>query len=264
MSKHCLSDVVAFITHILNLSHSEDVIPDSLKQAVIWPLIKNASLDKIIIKNYRHVSNLSQLSKVIEKFVGHHLSSHHDSQSLQDAFQSVYREGHSTTTALSEVCSDIHTAMDRRQELVWYFWMITYCCRDYLKQKVWTPQRCGLAWMRSYLHNHVERVVIGQSTVSTTRTQDMSPPGLCTGSVIFSLYTCSRWVISLEVMASAFTIMPMTYNWVSCELNPESLLDVESPRGFYLGNSPVDDREIISNPIIKRQFMPVVPVCADI
>ena len=89
MSKHCLSDVVPFITHVLNLSHGEEVISDSLKQAVIWPLIKNAFLGKIAIKNYRNVSNLSQLSKVIEKVVAHHLSSHLDSQSLQDEFQLV-------------------------------------------------------------------------------------------------------------------------------------------------------------------------------
>ena len=51
----------------LSLQHSE--VPTAMKKAIIIPPLKKASLDPDIDKNYRPVSYLSFVSKIIEKVV---------------------------------------------------------------------------------------------------------------------------------------------------------------------------------------------------
>ena len=222
-SKHCLSNVVPFITHVLNLSHSEEVVLDSLKQAVIWPLIKNVFLDNIIIKNYKHVSNLSQLSKVIETIVANCLSSHLDSQRLQDEFQSAYRDGHSIETAFLKVCSDIHMAMDRRQGTLLVLLDLSAAFDTFDDQILLYRlfKGCGLPRCDSAVDEIIPSQLCGASGnwpvyISTTRTQGgYESPGALYWAWWSFLCTCNWWVMSLEVVGSAFTIMPMTCNWVS-------------------------------------------------
>ena len=90
-------------------------MPSALKMACVHPLLKKLSLDRDILRNYRPVSTLSHLSKVIEKVVALRLSDHLDSQNLNEPFQFAYRRLHSTETALLRVCSDIRAALDRRK-----------------------------------------------------------------------------------------------------------------------------------------------------
>ena len=52
---------------IVNLSLTTGVFPTSCKSSIVVPLIKKNGLDCEVIKNYRPVSNLSFLSKIIEK-----------------------------------------------------------------------------------------------------------------------------------------------------------------------------------------------------
>ena len=64
-----LPAVTASITHIANLSLSSGIFPHELKSAVVKPLLKKQGLDKEVLKNYRPVSNLSFLSKCIERVI---------------------------------------------------------------------------------------------------------------------------------------------------------------------------------------------------
>ena len=64
------------ITRIVNKSLEEGLLPSNLKHANITPLLKKENLDKEILKNYRPVSNLPFLSKVIEKIVAAPLRTH--------------------------------------------------------------------------------------------------------------------------------------------------------------------------------------------
>jgi hypothetical protein len=69
-------------------------------------------LDKDVLKNYRPVSNLSFISKILEKVVVSRLECHLQPNSLLDDWQSAYRTGHSTETALLRVHQDIILALD--------------------------------------------------------------------------------------------------------------------------------------------------------
>ena len=64
-----LPTIIDTIMHIINLCLSTSVFPASFKSAVVLPLIKKPGLDPQVFKNYRPVSNLSFLSKLIEKVI---------------------------------------------------------------------------------------------------------------------------------------------------------------------------------------------------
>ena len=51
------------ITNIINLSLESGFVPPNLKTALVTPILKKACLDPDLLKNYRHVSHLSFVSK---------------------------------------------------------------------------------------------------------------------------------------------------------------------------------------------------------
>ena len=101
-----LSAVIDIILHIVNLSISTCIF---LSFSIIIPLIKKTGLDSevYVLKNYRPVSNLSFLSKIIEKVISTQLVTYIVDYGLTDDFQSAYKCGHSTETALLRVYNDI-------------------------------------------------------------------------------------------------------------------------------------------------------------
>ena len=112
--KKCEDELVPVLTLIVNTSLSCAEFPKELKRAFLTPLIKKIILDAEILKNYRPVSNLSFLSKLIERIVCVQLVNHLDKNGLYEVFQSAYRQLHSTETALLRVQNDILQAVDSR------------------------------------------------------------------------------------------------------------------------------------------------------
>ena len=87
--------------------------PISCKSSIVIPLIKKPGLDRVMLKNYRPVSNLSLLSKVIEKVISIRILGHILDNNIVDSFQSAYRAGHSCETALLRVYNDIVTTFGK-------------------------------------------------------------------------------------------------------------------------------------------------------
>jgi len=63
---HCSCVLAPIITRIVNLSIAAGEFPPQLKQSIITPLLKKTSLDKENLSNYRPISNLSTISKIVE------------------------------------------------------------------------------------------------------------------------------------------------------------------------------------------------------
>ena len=93
------------IVRIVNLSFKSGSMPSKLKEAVLKPLLKKTNLDHTEFKNYRSVSNLSFLSKVIEKVVALQLTSYLEDNRLCELLQSAYKKSHNTETALIKLSS---------------------------------------------------------------------------------------------------------------------------------------------------------------
>ena len=98
--------VVPLLTTIVNQSLSTGIFPSCMRSAVAKPLLKKHSLDPNVLKNIRTVSNLSFVSKLIEKLVLDQLFRHLDHNNLWHTFQSAYRPKHSTCLLYTSDAAD--------------------------------------------------------------------------------------------------------------------------------------------------------------
>ena len=87
------------------------LFPDIWKKAVVFSLLKKPGLD-VIFKNFRPVSNLSFVSKLIERAAFNQIHGH--LVNLYPVPQSAYRRTPSTETALLKVMNDILLNMNKR------------------------------------------------------------------------------------------------------------------------------------------------------
>ena len=99
------------LSHIINLSIIQGVVPDDFKSAKVVPIYKKN--DKTDVGNYRPVSILSVVSKVIERVISDQLEEYLVKQSLLYDFQSGFRHGFSTDTCLTYLTDYIRVQMDK-------------------------------------------------------------------------------------------------------------------------------------------------------
>ena len=90
-------------------------MPSNLNEAILIPLIKKACLDPEIFNRFRSISNLTYLSKLIEKVVATRLFDHMTTNGLHECLQSSYKKYHSTETALTCIHDDILRVIDEKQ-----------------------------------------------------------------------------------------------------------------------------------------------------
>ena len=93
---------------------------DGEKIAHITPLIKNHSLDSSFLKNYRPISNLSFVFKLIERVILRRLNKHLADNMLNEPLQSAYKKVHSCETLLVRIVNDLLIASDENEATVGY------------------------------------------------------------------------------------------------------------------------------------------------
>jgi hypothetical protein len=67
--KDNITDLSPFLCHLFNLSMMNGTFPSRFKTAYITPLLKSADLDPTDVRSYRPISNLSVISKLLERVV---------------------------------------------------------------------------------------------------------------------------------------------------------------------------------------------------
>jgi len=111
-NEEILPVVLPTLTKIINMSLAMGNVPHDLKKAIIVPGLKKPSLDVNEMKNYRPISNMSFLAKLLEKVVANQLVEYMSSQNIFDYMQSAYRKNMSCETALVKIKDDVDRILD--------------------------------------------------------------------------------------------------------------------------------------------------------
>lgn len=156
--KSCSGVFSQVIARLANLSFEHSTFPVKFKTAQVTPLLKKHCLDASDPANYRPISNLNTISKILERLVLVRIVPHASLSSSFDAVQSAYRKLHSTETALLKITDDNFAGFDNRQStiLVALDQSAAFDCVDHktLVSRLDTTfglTGCALDWIRSYL-----------------------------------------------------------------------------------------------------------------
>jgi hypothetical protein len=106
-------EILKPLCSLFNKSLREKVFPSDWKIAHVIPLFKNG--DKSLPSNYRPISLLSYVSKVLEKIIFKHVFNHLLENKLLYKFQSGFIQGHSTSHQLIELYHRILLALEAKQ-----------------------------------------------------------------------------------------------------------------------------------------------------
>ena len=196
MVKLHLNSLIPIVTSIVSQSLSSAVFPSEWKRAVVTPLLKRPSADAQVFSNYRPVSNLPFISKVVERVVANKLSAYLLESDLYPRFQSAYRKNHSVETALLRVQNDILQAIDTQEGVILILLDLSAAfdtiSHDILLFRL--KQRFGLTgnvlrWIASYLDGRSQVVVYNGQASSPLPVPHGVPQGSVLGPMLFSLYT---------------------------------------------------------------------------
>ena len=192
----CIDDLLPIINRVVNLSFNSASMPSSMKNAVLSPLLKKPSLDFEIFSNFRPVSNLKFLSKVIEKAAAIRLTNYLCDNDLNEGLQSAYKKHHSCETALLRVQNDILKSIDDKKCVVLLLLDLS-AAFDTVDHKILLHRlrsRFGikgkaLSWLQSYLTDRSQSVQIDGSTSSARPLRFGVPQGSVLGPLLYLLYT---------------------------------------------------------------------------
>ena len=160
--KSVLQYIDGQFTYICNLSLNQGVFPDILKIANVIPLYKKEH--PMIFSNYRPVSLLCSLSKVLEKIMYNRVISLLNENDVLFKYQFGFRKSHSTYLALTVLMDKLIKSLENGNYVVGVFLDFSKAF-DTVDHKILLAKLChygirgsALDWFSSYLTNRKQFV----------------------------------------------------------------------------------------------------------
>jgi hypothetical protein len=227
--------IVESLTYIFNLSIDQNIFPAPFKKAKVVPLPKNK--DTLDVNNYRPISLLSVLSKILEKHAHKYLSRYLESNSLLHPLQSGFRSRHSCASALTLLTDKWLEAINKFKISGVTFLDFTkaFDLVDHTlliqKLSVYLKNSKSLSFFRSFLENRTQEVFVHGTTSREGNVTHGVPQGSVLGPVLFCMFIndlplhISSSVVECHMLADDTTLQTQCSSPAEAELNLQSALN---------------------------------------
>ena len=210
MLKSTAPTIFPHLTRIFNLSLESEKVPSEWKTSSITPIFKAG--DPSSVSNYRPISLLSLVSKLLERQVHNVIMSHVLKNGFLSDMQFGFRPCASTQEAILAATRDWHRALENGQSVACVFFDLSKAF-DSLPHSLVLESlaRVGiggelLIWIRDYLSGRKQQVVLRGASSPPADVTSGVPQGSILGPLLFilSVDSLTRVSISLEGRLSLF------------------------------------------------------------
>ena len=186
------AQIATALSHIINLSFEQGVIPADLKIAKVIPIFKND--DNTLFKNYRPISILPSFSKIFEKLVHKRLFNYLTVNNILTQSQYGFQPGISTEYAILELQNRIICNMTENRWSLGVFLDLSKAFdtldHNILLSKLYAYGIRGVAldWFRNYLTDRYQYTKFKDELSSKLNIKCGVPQGSILGPLLFLIY----------------------------------------------------------------------------
>ena len=189
--KFFIDRIGLMLTHIINLSFENGIFPDRWKYALIKPIPKVTH--PLTETDYRPISLLCTLSKVMEKMASFQINNYLEKNNLLDPNQSAYKKFFGCNTALLKIADDIMDSIDD-SEITLLILLDFSKAFDTINHRLLLEKLSILGfssmarnWINSYLTDRYQKVVAKDDCSSFVRIKNGVPQGSILGPLLFNI-----------------------------------------------------------------------------
>ena len=190
--KDCSTSITEPLTFVINLSLSTGIVPTIWKTGKITPIHKSGTTDTP--DNYRPISVLPTLSKILEQAVHSRLIEYLESNRLLNPEQFGYRKKRSTKLASTLFIDDIRRSLDSGQMVGAVFLDLTKASdligHNVLLDKLYCYGISGgeLDWFTDYLFNRKQLANLNNNISDYHSIKQGVPQGSILGPLLFLIF----------------------------------------------------------------------------